>query len=103
MSKFVVRLWTREEDQFLADNYPVRGAVYCAVHLGRSGTSVRSRARYIGIYQRKNPVPFSEYEDEYLREYFGKRRADDIAEVLGRKEASIINRARTLGLVSKRL
>lgn len=35
VSEFVVRPWTHEEDQFLEDNYPERGAVYCAVQLGR--------------------------------------------------------------------
>lgn len=102
MSEFEVRPWKHEEDQFLADNYPERGAIYCAVQLGRSGAAVRSRVRYIGVRQRQNPVPFTSEEDEYLEENFGKRRADDLAEVLGRKVASVRHRARTLGLVSKK-
>lgn len=102
MSEFVVRPWTHEEDQFLADNYPERGAVYCAVQLGRSGAAVRSRVRYIGVRQRQNPAPFTPDEDEYLEEHFGKRRVADIAEVLGRKEPSVRHRARTLGLIGKK-
>lgn len=103
LSEFEVRPWTPQEDQFLADNYPNHGVVYCAVQLGRSGAAVRSRCRHIGVRQRQTSQPYTPDEDEYLEANFGKRRAADLAEVLGRKEASVRHRARILGLVNKKL
>lgn len=44
-----MRLWTKEEDDFLRENYHKKSAFSCAIELRRSRKAVFKRARTIGI------------------------------------------------------
>ncbi len=41
--------WTKEEELFLKENYPIRGGRYCANFLGRKLKYVHSKAKKLGI------------------------------------------------------
>lgn len=43
------KVWTKEQDLFLKENYKLHGVDYCANILKKSGSAVASRATYIGI------------------------------------------------------
>lgn len=43
------KTWTEEEERFLADNYPSRGALFCAQSLNKTEGSISSKAKALGI------------------------------------------------------
>lgn len=48
--------WTKEDTQFLIDNYLERGAKYCAKCLRRTEAVVKAYARKNGLYQKKRRI-----------------------------------------------
>lgn len=64
--------WTTEEIEFLKENYPDKGAAFCAEKLGRRYENIIAMARYRGIYRnRKHPVDegFFDKIDTELKAY----------------------------------
>jgi len=50
----VKKRWTKEETNFLIDNYPSKGASYCAKHLGYKYTKVCGKIQSMGLKKNKN-------------------------------------------------
>jgi hypothetical protein len=55
--------WTKEELDFLKDNYKQNGAIYCSEHLDRKIYAIRKKAKQINLSYSKNR---GIYEKEYL-------------------------------------
>jgi len=59
--------WTKENINFLIENYSSKGAPYCALQLETSVGSVHGKANRLGIKSRKNQKrTHSEYEKELM-------------------------------------
>ena len=94
--------WTVAEDEFLAANYSLHGASWCAGKLGRTPEAVMSRA-HVRRVSSVRPAPWSAEEDGLLRKCWalgGSVR--ELAARLGRTERACYGRASIIGLARKR-
>jgi hypothetical protein len=89
--------WTEEEDKILARNYRRHGSKSTAALLGRSITSVQSRARVLGL-PGKNLRPWTAIERKYLRRSYADHTAAQIARTLRRSEESVRGQISQMGL-----
>ncbi|HSW56499.1 MAG TPA: hypothetical protein VLH59_15555 [Ignavibacteriaceae bacterium] len=98
------RAFSPEEIIFIKKNYPLKGTHYVAKMLERRITSVRKKARQLGL-ERNTFLKWSVEEDEYLRKWYKrpgnterKKRPSEIARHLKRSTQAVVLRARKLGL-----
>ena len=89
------RLWSKDQDEFLRQNYLTMPIKEIAEHLGRTAGACSVRAGSLGI--RKNKY-WTDEQDEFLRQNHRTMSFKQIAEQLGRTEAACGTRARLLGL-----
>lgn len=91
------RYWTDEEDAIVSEMYPENGAMYCTGLLDRTYSSVRSRARTLGLF--RTNVKWSEYEIGVIHKYYPKWGVAKCKEFLpNRAEMSIAKKAQDLGV-----
>ena len=92
--------WSKEEDEFLRDNYAKLGPKIVGEKLGRTRSAVRTRAHEIGASSKQRFKEWSDEEDEFLRENYPALGARLSGEKLGRSTCSVQNRVRKLNLRS---
>ena len=85
-----LRLWTKEEDEYLRQNYPTGSLKEIAEHLRRSVSACMHRAGKIGVRRATN---WTEEEDTFLKMNYFTMSAKEIAEYLGRTERTCMHRA----------
>ena len=104
--------WSAEEEAFLSENYPERGANYCVDNLDRWGyTAVRTKVQKMklrllpGVKARINEEVGKKREsakavivDALIRKHHDDKHAEEIAFMAGVKRYYIHNRARRLGI-----
>ena len=95
-----MRKWTKEEDQFILDNYLEMPNEEIANYLGKTKSSVSHRACRLGI-KSKSPESWSESDDIFLKENFGSKTAEYIAKELNRTKGSVSARIIKLRLSTK--
>lgn len=92
------KLWTKDETEYLVNNYsklPVK--TICTI-LGRTEASIHGKAKRIGI---QKPINFwTLEEDTYLKEHYPSIGVKLCSKALGRSEGCINNRIQKLGLKS---
>lgn len=95
--------WTDADRAFLSANYNLKGADYCASHLGRSKVAVRRAATRFEVARKVGPRSkvWSDKDDLLLRSLCNDPTllVDDIAKSLCRSPAAINTRMSKLGLV----
>jgi len=91
------RKWTAEEVEFLKQNYGERRVKMIAETLGRTISSIYSKARELKLRVRKYEV-WTVGEVEFLKQNYGKIPIGLIAEKLGRTKGSVCSQARMLKL-----
>ena len=92
--------WTKEEDEFLRQNYLTKPIKEIADHLGRTEAACLNRASAIlGIYKNS---PWTKEEDEYLRQNYATKSIKEIAEQLGRTGVACQTRANILAIKKER-
>lgn len=91
--------WTKEEEQFLRDNYGEHGPTYCAKILNRAYKAVTVKASKLNLTKTK--YWWSKQEDKFLTQNYSERGANYCAENLDRSYESVLNRAWQLSLKSK--
>lgn len=90
-----VRLWTAEEDAFLQEHYPARGAAWVAEQLARARGGVRARVEELGLRHERF---WSEEDKEYLRVNYSRLPTEQLVEALGRSASQIHDQAKALGV-----
>lgn len=78
-----IRKWTDQEEQFLRDNYPTKGLMWCADNLGRNAPQVRSKASALKLRQDKTSEFFVEWQRRAAESKIGKKRPEQ-ADVMKR-------------------
>jgi len=68
--------WTLEEIEYLKKYYPVKGKMYCVQVLGRSESSVRYKASFLGLKQDKESNFFKEWQERARLSKIGRKRPD---------------------------
>ena len=114
------RFWSEEDSQFLRDNYKSLSAKELSNKLGRSVSSIRSRAFMEGLSNKrgvstipkiakeitlnsvKGRVSWSRKEISLLRKEFKEIGVAEMAKKLGRSAGSVSGKAHALGLTKKR-
>lgn len=84
--------WTKNEIEFLKQNYPLYGGKYVAEHIGRSVHAVRMKAMALDIRSRAIK-PWSEEEINFFKKYYPSRGGAYVAKKLGRTHKSVIAQA----------
>ncbi|WP_292637200.1 hypothetical protein [Novosphingobium sp.] len=101
------RFWSDEEDALLIRAYQTNASLTpLRQRLGRSGSSIRWRADYLGLRGThgrtsgwRGGPDWTEADVARLREDYGKVPTAELARAMGRSKASIFTRANLLGLV----
>lgn len=86
--------WDYEEIMFLEENYSILGVAECAVKLGRSYSSVQSKAKRLKIYYEK----WYDTEVEFLLNNYCEKGVNWCAKKLKRGSSSILHKVSRLGL-----
>jgi len=68
--------WTNEEIDFLLNNYPQRGLVWCAQKLNRKVSMIRSKAFRLNLKQDKSSEFFKDWQARAAKSKIGKKRPD---------------------------
>lgn len=68
-----IKPWTSEEEEFLKENYKIIGAKKCSEKLKRKSSTVASKARKLGLHNRRPSVQWGEDEILFLKENFAKK------------------------------
>jgi hypothetical protein len=85
--------WTKEEIQFLIDNY-AEGATYCAQQLGRTYSAVQIKASRLNLAR----AGWSKEEDQFLIENYSEYGPAYCVEQLGKTYDVVTTRASKLNL-----
>ncbi|MGH9425792.1 MAG: hypothetical protein ACRD2L_05730 [Terriglobia bacterium] len=103
MKKGSVKLWTRQEEAFLQQYYPLKGSSFVAEKLERTRASVLRHAFGLGIDGRRSlPYrPFSTREIISLKTYYPLHGSEYVAEKLGRTPSAIRRKAQALRVERK--
>lgn len=93
--------WTKDEDEFLRNNYNTKGVDVCANKLGRTRVSCQKRARRLGIIINAK-TPWTKDEDDILRNFYPTMGYAVASKLPGRSERACTARANNyLGIVSR--
>ena len=68
--------WTKEQEQWLIDNYPMMGRKACCEYLGRSDASIRQKTSTLCLKQDKSSPFFKDWQDRAAKSKVGKKRPD---------------------------
>lgn len=97
MGKVIKGAYTLEEIEIVKNNYGVLTSNEIGLLIGRSGSSVKNKARELGLVKEPSKTWTIE-EDEYLKNNFLSMKYKDMAEQLGRSYGSVRVRCGKLGL-----
>jgi len=86
--------WTKEEEQFLIDNYSEHGWQYCAEQLNRTLRSVQTKASRLNLAR----AGWSKEEDQFLIENYSEYGPAYCVEQLGRTYEAVKKKAERLNL-----
>jgi hypothetical protein len=87
--------WTKEDYDFLIENYKLMSVIELGEHLRRSVTSINTKLSKLKLSSRK----WSKEEDELMMRYFPSKTIVELLEIFpNRSKSSIINRGYLLGL-----
>jgi DNA-binding CsgD family transcriptional regulator len=88
--------WSREEDNFITENYKSIDVEAISQQLGRTVSAVRKRASALGLAERTNR--WSNEEMEFLNDKWGILNLDTIAKKLNRSRNSVLLKAHKMSL-----
>lgn len=103
------KVWTKDEEQYLTDNYKFKRNNVLARELGRTARSVSEKANRMGLKkmsirsERKNKWDrvkraWSDKEERFLIENFGSMETIEMAFNLNRTTSSIRSKIENMGL-----
>jgi DNA-directed RNA polymerase specialized sigma24 family protein len=92
--------WTDDEVQYLKENAEYGNYQEIADHLGRSYSSVKSKANKIDLQTR---IKWTEQKISFLKENYPEKSDEKIAEKLGCTESAVKNKRHEIGIVNEHL
>ena len=93
------RIWTREEDEYIKNNFGNKTFSEMAEHIGCAITTVQNRARFLGFeFEKKTARRWSKEEIELLKIMAPKYLNKTIARKLNRSINELNKKARELGI-----
>lgn len=97
MGKVIKGAYTLDEIEIVKNNYGALTSNEIGLLIGRSGASVKTKARELGLVKEPSKS-WTEEEDEYLKNNFLSMKYKDMAEQLNRSYGSVRVRCGKLGL-----
>ena len=70
------KAWTEEQVQFLVENYPLKGKLFCCQALGKTEGSVRWKASELKLKQNRQSEFFKNWQSRAASSKVGKKRPD---------------------------
>lgn len=98
-----INCWTKEEDQFLKENYLDLSDKELVEQLGRSLDGVRYRMSKLNLERPTKMKRWTPEEDEYALTNFGSIKLSSIARNLGRSQRAVEARLNRLGVFGGKL
>ena len=92
------RRWTKEEENFLRENYKTSTDEYLVKILGRNKQSIQRKAMRLGV---DKGIHWTKEEEDYLAEKWDNMKKENIAKKLGRTVSAIETKAKRLKLGSR--
>lgn len=94
------KIWTKDEEKYLIDNYNKCGHKEIARHLNRTEGSVIGKSHRLRQIRDDMVAPnhWSEAEEQYLIDNYRFKRNDDLAKELGRTVRAVSEKANRIGL-----
>jgi hypothetical protein len=68
--------YTQDEVNFLKENYPQKGKMYCANKLNRTEASIRKKCASLGVRLNKNSEFYKEFQKRAANSKIGKKRPE---------------------------
>lgn len=96
-----VRKWTSAEELFLKRNYKTMTVKEMAESLDRTGSSIASKKRALGLVKKRNVRKWTEEEEFFLKKFVGKRSVEQFSKKFGRKKENVVWKLEDLGLKYK--
>jgi hypothetical protein len=90
--------WTKEEEQFLIDNYAEYGAIYCAEKLNKNARAIYNKAFTLKLKANKL---WTKKEEQFLIDNYEEEGAAYCVKALNRTLSSVIQKANGLKLSKK--
>ena len=100
--------FTKEQIQFLKENYSFKGSKECSQILGKTPHAIESKASKLGLkvlYSHKSGLPrkpreidFTEHELEILYKYYNSHGSEYCAKFINRSKQCICRKASSIGL-----
>lgn len=94
-----MKKWTQKEVEFLNENYSQKGAKFCSKELNRSESSVKFKAKSLGLACDKFRS-WTDKEIDFLKQNYSNLGPKKCAAILGKKEVATQDKGRSLGLSS---
>jgi len=66
--------WTKEEEEFLKNNYPVRGKMWCATELNKSEATIRQKTARLNLKILETSEFFKDFQRRAAQSKIGKKR-----------------------------
>ena len=90
------RLWLKEDEEWLIDNYSTHTRKECADFLGKTEASINKKCRTLKLY--KEPITWTAEQNEWLINNYANYTPIEAAEILGRTYNAVCCQAKKLGL-----
>ena len=90
------RKWTQEEDEFVIGNYKKMSSDEISLHINRTASSIRKRARALKVSS--EVTHWTEEEEQFLFEKWGVVNVDIIAKQLNRSRNAVLLKAYQMSL-----
>lgn len=97
MAKY--KKWTKVEQDFLVENYPVKSTKELCKEMGRTETNIESQAGFLGL--KKSYWYWSEFEIDFLKDNYETKGPKFVSDNLGREYKSTCTKGNKLGLKTK--
>lgn len=68
--------WTKQEEQFLTENYPEKGKMWCCAALDKTEAQVRQKTSRMRLKQNRTSDFFKDWQSRAAKSKIGKKRPD---------------------------
>ena len=98
MTQIIKKNWTKNEVNFLINNYEENGMNYCSNILNRTKDIVRYKAYKLGLKYKHGLKKYSDKEIDFLRRNAYKYNLEDLSKTINRSKESLGIKLRNLNI-----
>jgi hypothetical protein len=81
--------WSKAEEQYIKDNRDAKTIKQIAKELGRTQSSVKTRAKDLGITKKEDSKPMSQEEVQFIKENYRDMKTVDLATMMNRSYQAV--------------